>query len=138
MKIFFDTSALAKRYLLEPGSEEVMKLFSRGYNISISVTCIPEMIRTLNRLRVERKFDLEVHGSLKKNFLSDVAHLSIIEFNPDMIAEIIFCIEKTSLRTLDAIHVGSARFARADLFVSTDADQLHGTKLSGLKTRRIG
>ena len=54
MKLFLDTSAFAKRYVAEPGSEKVMALCQEADALFVSVICLPELISTLCRLVREK------------------------------------------------------------------------------------
>ena len=48
MRTYFDTSALAKRYVREPGTETVLKKCSEATEIVISVISVPELMSALN------------------------------------------------------------------------------------------
>ncbi len=47
MRIFFDTSALTKRYVEEEGSEQVRALCIEADTLGVSVLLVPELISTL-------------------------------------------------------------------------------------------
>ena len=50
MRVYLDTSALAKRYVQEPGSEELEDLFSRGVTEAVvSTLTLPEFGAALER-----------------------------------------------------------------------------------------
>ena len=59
MKLFLDTSALAKRYIAEQGSDGVLRLCREAEQLAVSVICLPEMISTLNRLVQEQQRRIE-------------------------------------------------------------------------------
>ncbi len=44
MKILFDSSAFAKRYVLEDGSETVDHLLQRASQLALSTILVPEII----------------------------------------------------------------------------------------------
>ena len=50
MKVFLDTSAFAKRYVGENGSDKVAVLCQRADSLIVSVMCLPELISALSRL----------------------------------------------------------------------------------------
>ena len=50
MKVFFDTSALTKRYVEELGSEQVRALCAEAGALGVSILVVPELISTLCRL----------------------------------------------------------------------------------------
>jgi len=47
VKVFLDTSAFAKRYVAEPGSDKVMATCQQADSLVVSVICLPELISTL-------------------------------------------------------------------------------------------
>ncbi|MCP4700719.1 MAG: type II toxin-antitoxin system VapC family toxin [Gammaproteobacteria bacterium] len=51
MKIFFDTSALVKRYIEKSGSVKVQELCEEADELIVSIICLPEMLSSFNRLR---------------------------------------------------------------------------------------
>lgn len=55
MRVFFDTSAFVKRYIEEPGTEQVFEICDRAEQLALCVICLPEMISTLSRLVREGK-----------------------------------------------------------------------------------
>jgi len=50
MRVFFDTSALTKRYVEELGSEQVRALCAEADALGVSILVVPELISTLCRL----------------------------------------------------------------------------------------
>ena len=58
MKIFFDSSAFAKRYIDEPGSDSVEAICQNATELALSVICMPEIISAMNR--IPSKFDGEL------------------------------------------------------------------------------
>jgi len=53
MRVYFDSSALAKRYIEETGTAEVMAWCERADELALSVVAIPELISAFCRLRRE-------------------------------------------------------------------------------------
>ncbi len=60
MKVFFDTSALVKRYVNETGSQQVVEICQKADALALSIICLPEMISTLCRLVREGKLSEEI------------------------------------------------------------------------------
>ncbi|MBP1602748.1 MAG: hypothetical protein H6Q06_2899, partial [Acidobacteria bacterium] len=54
MNVFMDSSALAKRYIEEPGSEVVEEILSSAASLGVSVICLSEVISALCRRRRDR------------------------------------------------------------------------------------
>ena len=47
MKLYFDSSALTKRYIFEKGSEEMDRFFLETDSVAVSSICLPEIISAL-------------------------------------------------------------------------------------------
>lgn len=72
VKLFFDASAFAKRYLEEPGSDTVETLCMEATDLGLCVICVPEIISAMNRRLRERRLTKSDHASLKRHLLEDV------------------------------------------------------------------
>ena len=137
MKLFCDTSAFIKRYVDEPGSERVLDLTASAEEIGLSVLIIPESISTLRRLVRENRMSEVDYRSLKAAILIDVADADVCDLTPTVIGYTIKCLERSQLRALDAIHVGSACAYRPDLFISADRRQIKGAENEGLRVEDL-
>lgn len=49
MRVFFDTSSFAKRFVEEVGSDKTEQITESASEIGLSIICFPEMISALNR-----------------------------------------------------------------------------------------
>ena len=137
MRLFFDSSALAKRYIEEDGSDKVETLCSQARVLGISIICPPEIISAFCRLMREDKLVNSQYVILKQALSADVAEAKVVNITPELISIIIAVLEKTSYRTLDAIHIASAIQWKADSFVSSDLNQITAAEKFGLKIIRI-
>ena len=54
MRVFLDSSSFAKRFVEEPGSEQVEEICAEATELGLSVLCVPETVSALNRRRRER------------------------------------------------------------------------------------
>jgi len=124
VKLFLDTSALAKRYIAEQGSDTVLGLCREAQQLAVSVICLPEMISTLNRLVRERRMSRAKYQVLKQTLLGDLAGADLCELTTAVMRGVIRLLESNPLRAMDAIHVASAAAYRAELFASADLRQL--------------
>lgn len=132
MRIALDSSALAKRYVVEPGTPAVLAHCREAEEIILSVLCLPEILSALNRLRREERFDAETYEGLKKDLVADIAEATVIELSREVLARAILCLETMALRTLDAIHVASAAAASSDVLISADYRQCRAAVAAGL------
>jgi len=132
MRIFFDTSALTKRYVEEVGSEQVRALCADADALGVSVLVLPELISTLCRLVREGRLSPEDYRSLKSAVQIDLSDADLCDFSQGAFEQTILCLESHPLRTLDALHVGSALAYQPDLFVSADRRQAKAASREGL------
>ncbi len=137
MRAYLDTSALAKRYLREPGTETVLAKCAEATEIVISVVCVPELVSALNRLRRDNAITAEHYSSLKKDAIADFRQAMLVEISPVILQEAIFCLESAPLRAMDAVHLATARRAGCDLFVSADRRQCDAARQLGLAVSQI-
>lgn len=138
MRIFLDTSALAKRYILENGSDEVSSLCEGADEIILSSLCLPETISAFNRLLREKKITAKVYKKLKKDLILDMDEATVIDMDYSVLKTAITCLEKAALRTLDAIQLASALDSGPVTFVSGDKRQCLAAKALQLKVKPVG
>lgn len=123
MRVFLDTSALAKRYVVEPGSDNVLKICERAKVLIIAVVALPELISAFCRLQREARITTAQYATLKKDFFTDIADALVCDTTPEVLQHAISMLEQFPLRGMDAIHIGVAQACEADVFVSADARQ---------------
>lgn len=133
MKVFLDTSAFAKRYVAEQGSDKVIELCQQADSLVVSVICLPELISTLSRLLREKKLAKADYRKLKGDAMADMADVDICQFTPDILASVVSLLESHPLRAMDALHVACALIVEPDIFVSADHRQLSAAQKAGLK-----
>lgn len=137
MRISFDSSALAKRYIVESGSDRVGQVCAQAQEVILSIVCIAEVVSALNRLRREKKLSTRKYHTLKQDFVDDVEQATIVPLNERVLAIAINALEKAPLRTLDAIQIASAINASCDLFISADKRQSQAATALGLHVEQI-
>src|SRR4051812_33521670 len=116
MRVFFDSSAFAKRYIDEKGTQEVLALCEQATELAISVIAIPELISAFCRLHRERKLSANQYRRLKNELTADIADAFICDTTPQVVGHSIHALEKHPLRGMDAIHVGAAVVSEAEMF----------------------
>ena len=137
MRVFLDTSAFAKRYVSESGSEKVMALCTQAESLAVSVICLPELISTLARLVREKRITKASYLKLKSDAIADLADVDICQVNADVLVTTIKLLESNPLRAMDAIHLSSALAINADVFISADRRQLTAARKAGLKVVEV-
>ncbi|MBN1501048.1 MAG: type II toxin-antitoxin system VapC family toxin [Spirochaetes bacterium] len=135
MNLFFDTSAIIKRYINENGSQNVDELFSSADQIFVSAISEIESASTLKRLLVENEISEIDYNFLKKEIQIDFTFFSIIDFDSQIIEEAIEAIDKYQLKSLDSIQLASAIICRSDIdnFISCDIKLLKAAEIEKFK-----
>ncbi len=136
MRLYFDTSALLKRYICEIGSENVDNLFQSATAIYISIIGQIEAISCIRRLLLEKELLPEDYNNLKDTILQDFQFFNTIEISGSILHSSIDIIDKYQLKSLDSIHLATALTLRGqiDHFVSCDVKLLNAAKKEHIKT----
>ena len=137
LNVFFDSSALAKRYIVETGSDRVQAILSSASGLAVSVLCIPEIVSALCRRRRERKLSPEEYRRSQAAILSDIDDATVIGITEGVIAQAVALLEQFPLRSADALHIACASEWSTDLFVSADDRQCQAAKARGLRVEAI-
>jgi len=138
LNIFFDSSALAKRYLEEKGSDRVQVILSSTSALGVSVICVSEIISALCRRRRERRLSTQQYRDAKRALFSDLEDASVIGIGEEVIARSVELLEHFPLRSADALHIACAAEWSAELFVSADERQARAARAHGLKVEALG
>jgi len=123
VNVFLDSSALAKRYVQEPGSDRLERILFSASSLGVSVICIPEVVSALCRRRRERKLSPQEYLKAKQALFEDIEDASVVNLTEQVVGRGVELLERWPLRSSDALHVASAAEWSADLFVSADAKQ---------------
>jgi predicted nucleic acid-binding protein len=138
MRILFDTSALLKRYLPEPGREVVLEWVGKARPAVAAPHCKVEIYSALSRVRRDTGAVQEAYRStcaeVERNFLD----FEVITLTPVLEKAAIRSLESSPMRAMDALHVAAAIVAGVDLFVTADVRQYEGAQVAGLKAVLLG
>lgn len=137
MKMFFDASAFAKRYVEEHGSQQADELCQEATELVLSVICVPEIISALNRRLREKNLSRREYKTIKERLSADIGDIEIINLTPEVLATATKLLEAHPLRSMDALHVACALEWGVDLFVSSDKRQTTAAGKAGLKIKLI-
>lgn len=137
--LFFDTSALVKRYYEEPGTELVDELIEDDRRVSITSLGVIETIsafrRKYNRGQISKSDTDDLLAAFFREALDDFVIVpmeeSIQQFSFDLILE-------DDLRTLDSLQLAAALTMAGDetdvVFVSADSDLVATASNRGLQS----
>jgi uncharacterized protein len=133
LNVFFDSSALAKRYIEEKGSDRLQAIISSASALGVSVICIPELISALCRRRRETRLSSRQYRDAKAAVFADIEDASVIGISEEVIARSVELLEHFPLRSADALHIACAAEWSAELFVSADERQARAARAHGLQ-----
>jgi len=137
MRLYLDSSALAKRYIDEPGAARVRACLASAGELFLSVLTLPEVAAALNRLRREGRLSDAAYESCKGRLLADLADASVVSLTPGLLSVAVRCLESAPLRAADAVHVACALEVAPDRFVSADRRQCEAARAMGLRVEEI-
>lgn len=137
MKTFFDSSAFAKRYIEEEGSDAVEQLCGAATALALSVLCVPEIVSALNRRVREGSLSQNQYREVTARLSTEVADTTIVNLVPGVVADAVRILETNAVRAMDALHVACALQWNAELFVSSDERQLSAARKAKLRSKKV-
>lgn len=138
MKTTIDSSAFAKRYVQEHGSDQLYQILQNTTELAFSVILVPEIISGLQRRVREGFLSHDDYNSCKKRLLVDARDVIILQTTPSVVLRSIKLLEYNILRAMDSIHIACAIEWRADLFVTSDKKQHLAAVNAGIKSEYLG
>ena len=137
MKTFFDSSAFAKRFVEEVGSDLVEDACAQASELGLSVICVPEITSALNRRRREKSITKIQYTEAKRHLIEDIRDAEIIHLTHPIVSASITILEESPVRAMDALHIACALEWEAEIFVTADKKQLSAAKRAGLKAQYV-
>jgi hypothetical protein len=137
VNVFLDSSALAKRYIQEHGSDRLEEILSSASSLGVSVICVSEVVSALCRRRRERKLSRHEYLKAKQSLFEDIEDSSVVNITDRVLARAVELLERWPLRSSDALHLASAAEWSAELFVSADEKQCTAARGYGLQVERL-
>ena len=137
MRILMDTSALYKRYNAEAGRAQVMAAGERASELVVAAHCKTEIASALNRQRHDGLVSAQEYARIWTVVQGDFADFTVVALDGRVEAHALQAMEGARLRAMDALHIGAARAARVDLFVTADRRQAQAAQALGLATELI-
>ena len=137
MSAYIDTSALAKCYIREPLSLEVLDWTEAQDEVATSPLTLVEFRCMLARRRRAREIDAPLERLALAEFDRDVQTRSwFIYHGADSLfteaRQLIDLIPELPLRALDAIHLAYARHYGVESFATADKNQAEAAKALGI------
>ena len=138
MKLVTDSSALAKRYVLESGSDKIDQFLQNVSQLGVCTILVPEIISALNRRRREKLLSSKDYRAIKRQLTEDVHDAVVLQVTPSVISHSVKLLETNVLRAMDALHIACALEWQAELFVTADKRQYDAAQNAGLLTEFVG
>ena len=132
-----DTSALYKRYNRETGREQLLAVSERASELVIAGHCKAEIASALNRQRHDGLATADDYARIMAAVEMDFKDFNLFAIDGRVEAYAIAAMEVNRLRAMDALHIGTAKAAYVDLFVTADKRQAAAANAVGLKTELI-
>ncbi len=107
MNLYFDSSALLKRYLNEKGDTKVRGLFDKSERIFVSVVTHVECASAFQRLLQTKFIDKSEYERLTNEIAIDFPFFETVPFDEDVKQIALKVIEKHPLKPLDTIQLAS-------------------------------
>jgi len=137
VKTFFDSSAFAKRYIEERGSQAVDSLCQEATELALSVLCVPEIISALNRRVREGLLTDREYTEVKQYLSQDIRDAVIVNLVPQVVATCTKILEASPIRAVDALQIACGLEWGTELFVSADRRQISAARKAGVHTKLV-
>ena len=139
---YFDTSAVVKRYVLEPGSAHVRGLLRRHDFLSSAITPL-EILSALGQRKRSGELSAKNFTATIRRLGTDRARWELIELTAVVLNRAEEIIPQSSVRALDALHIASALVFQAAAglrvpFVTGDHRQRDAAEQMNLEVIWIG
>ena len=136
---YFDTSAIVKRYVQEPGSEAVLRLWNESDRIATSRVGYAEATAAFRRKQREEPDSSELIENALMVFKQEWTGVLVVEVSSALEAIVDRLLAKYSLRGFDAIHLSSAlliagRLREEVVFCCWDDKLCQAARMAGFTT----
>jgi uncharacterized protein len=140
---YLDTSALAKRYLDEPGSDDLDDFLGRRPRALIGRLAVVELRCLLKRRRGAREINARYEQAALADFADDVrrGHFQVeplTDRHALMAYDLVDQLSGRSLRTLDALHLAIAQSVGAGVLATADLEMARAARALGFTVATFG
>ena len=136
--IYLDTSALLKRYIMEPGSATFEDFFAANAPFQSSRLTLVEARSALARRRRIGQITCKLESDAFEELRTDIQDGALVlhalaDSHVTHTLDILAKVPKVSLRTLDALHLSIAQEIGAARFATSDRNQGDAARLIGFE-----
>lgn len=131
-RLFFDTSALIKRYVDESGSNEIRQMMKKD-NLQLVLSTITtfEIKVCFSRMLSDGRLDSNEFSRCVSRWQLDRVDTEFVELDLVLETAVAEIAQTQTLKTLDMIQLASALLAQPDMFVTGDK-KLHQAAIAVL------
>ena len=135
--IYLDTSALAKLYLLESGSDELNRSLEVRRDLQLSDLAISELVSAMAQRKREGDLSIDAAGRLHRTLLDHVAsgHYLRLTLSAEIhraAERLLLSFDAPALRAADALHLASALAAESRTLATFDKRMRRSAAVLGL------
>lgn len=137
--IYWDSSALIKKYLMENGSDAVLQKLSADPLIVTSQLAYPEILATFARKLREKAMPAKAYQSACHSFEADWKAMTIVHLDDAILSRVRNLLARHQLRSADVVHLASALYVAERTrfpslpFACADNRLLHAAGQEGLE-----
>lgn len=133
---FLDTSALAKRYVEEPGSAKVRRILRKPTSVAVARISYAELSATVARKERERVITRDQADAIIERLPHDFGALVVVEIRKALVDTVPNLVRKHPLRGYDAVQLACALSLASETAVTfwcTDGGLLTAAAAEGLR-----
>ena len=141
---YVDTSVLLQRYIEEAGAAESRRLLRRYRVVSSAIAPVEATSALWRRRAANDVADADLQAILRR-LVDDRSHWELVDLTADVLDRAEQVIQRTGVRTLDAVHLASALAVQAASgrgrtmqFITADARQREAAAGLGLQVAWVG
>lgn len=108
--IYWDSSALVKKYLKENGSDTVLQWLSKDHNLVTSQLTYAEVHATFARKLREKEISSKIYQEVCSLFEADWKAIAVVRVEDKLLPKIRSLLMKHPLRSADGVHLASALY----------------------------
>ncbi|MGD0496760.1 MAG: type II toxin-antitoxin system VapC family toxin [Candidatus Bathyarchaeia archaeon] len=148
MKVYLDSSAIVKRYVLEEGSDEVRETYLRAFNgvatLHFSVWNVGEVLGALDTYYRRNWLESEDYRAARESFIAETVRLlklgvaKVVPVRSRLLAECWLLVEKHHIYAADALQVVSAKHLGVDQLLSGDQRLVDTSNKEEVKAAYLG
>lgn len=148
MKIYLDSSAIIKRYVLEEGTEKIQETYLDALNgnvsLHFSVWNIGEVLGVLDAYHRRKWIELEDHTAARDSFLAETTRLikigvaKVVPVRSKLLMQSWLLVEKYHIYEADALQIASAKNLGVEKLLSGDHRLVDVSKEEGVNAHFLG